>query len=86
MKYKAFALDLDGTLLVGEELPADNIKALQRAKAQGIEVMLATARWSQIAERTAQLMGISDLVIACSGAQVRDPKTGVDIFDHRRPA
>lgn len=85
MKYKAFALDLDGTLLVGEELPADNIKALQRAKAQGIEVMLATARWSQIAERTAQLMGISDLVIACSGAQVRDPKTGVDIFDHRLP-
>ena len=86
MRYKAFALDLDGTLLVGEDLPEANIQALQRAKQHGVEVMMATARWSQIAERTAQKMGISDLVIACSGAQVRDPASGQDIFDHRLPA
>ncbi|MFT7651321.1 MAG: Cof subfamily protein (haloacid dehalogenase superfamily) [Limisphaerales bacterium] len=85
MNYKAFALDLDGTLLVGEDLPEENIVALKRAKAAGIQIMMATARWSQIAERTAAKMGISDLVIACSGAQVRDPVSNQDIFDRRLP-
>ena len=85
-KPKAFAIDLDGTLLVGEEIPADNIAAIQRADAAGVHVMIATARWSQIAERIGDQLGIKNLIIACSGAQVRDTARGVDIFDHRLPA
>ena len=37
--YKAFALDLDGTLLVGEDLPEENIAALRRAHDAGVHVM-----------------------------------------------
>ena len=86
MNYKAFALDLDGTLLVGEDLPEANIAAIRRAHAAGVHVLIATARWSQIAQRIGDRMGIQDLVIACSGAQVRDMAAGRDIFDHRLPA
>ena len=31
MSYRAFAIDLDGTLLVGEHVPAENILALRAA-------------------------------------------------------
>ncbi len=86
MTYKAFAIDLDGTLLVGEDIPPQNIEAVRRAHDAGVHVMIATARWWQIAQRIGDQMGIQDLVIACSGAQVRDMATGRDIWDHRLPA
>lgn len=85
MSIKAFAIDLDGTLLVGEEIHPANITAIQRAHAAGIHVIIATARWSHIAGRIAAQMGIQDLVIACSGAQVRDMQKEIDVFDHRLP-
>ena len=85
MSYKAFAIDLDGTLLVGEEIHPDNFAAIKAAKGQGIEVMIATARWSQIAARIGDQLGIEDLIISCSGAQVRDRRTDRDVFDHRLP-
>ena len=50
----------------------------------GWSVVLATARWYQLAERTAQVLGLTDPVIACSGAEVR--RNGVDLFDVRLPA
>ncbi|NKC01708.1 MAG: Cof-type HAD-IIB family hydrolase [Pseudomonadales bacterium] len=84
-KYRAFAIDLDGTLLVGEELPSANIESLRRARDMGIKVMIATARWTHIAQRIADQIGIRDLIIACSGAQVYDPSRQLDIFDHRLP-
>lgn len=85
MSFKAFAIDLDGTLLVGENIHPDNFGAIKRAKEAGIEVMIATARWWHIAARIGQELGIRDLLIACSGAQVRDQNTGMDVFDHRLP-
>lgn len=84
--FKAFAIDLDGTLLVGEDVPEANVQALRRARDAGISVMIATARWTQIALRIARQIGISDLVIACSGAQVYDPSAKRDVFSHRLPA
>jgi len=84
MKFKALAIDLDGTLLVGEDLPEAHAKAVARASAAGLEIIIATARWRQMAERVGQQIGISKPVIACSGAQVFIPGTG-DIFDHRLP-
>lgn len=85
MKYKAYAIDLDGTLLVGEDIPPDNIAAVRRATAAGVHVMIATARWSQIAERIGEQLDVRGLVIACSGAQVRDVTRVEDIFDRRLP-
>lgn len=86
MAYAALALDLDGTLLVGEDLPAENLRALREARDAGYRVLIATARWRQMALRVAGEIGVTDPVIACSGAEVYDPATGEDVFDERLPA
>jgi hydroxymethylpyrimidine pyrophosphatase-like HAD family hydrolase len=85
MSFKALAIDLDGTLLVGEEIPQRNIDALQAAQAAGFTIIIATARWLPMATRVQSRIKISGPVIACSGAQVHIPETGKDIFDQRLP-
>ena len=39
MRFKALAIDLDGTLLTGDDIPADNIRAVRAARDRG------GARW-----------------------------------------
>lgn len=85
MNYRAFAIDLDGTLLAGEEVPQANIDALKAAIAEGIYVIIATARWKEKALEVQKLLGISNTLIACSGAQVYDPESGEDVFSARLP-
>lgn len=85
MTYKAFAIDLDGTLLIGEDLPEAHRIAVANAHAAGFEIIIATARWRQMAERIARQIGFQSPIIACSGAQVYIPDEG-DIFDYRLPA
>ena len=85
MPYKLLAIDLDGTLLVGEDLPPANREALREASAEGYHVVIATARWRQMAERVCAQIGVNTPVIACSGAQVFDPALGKDLFDYRLP-
>lgn len=82
MEYKALAIDLDGTLLIGESLPESQRSAVARAHAAGYEIIIATARWRQMAERVSRQIGFVKPIIACSGAQVHVPGKG-DIFDHR---
>jgi Cof subfamily protein (haloacid dehalogenase superfamily) len=85
MQFKALAIDLDGTLLVGEHLPDDNIQALRAARDAGYRIIIATARWKQMAQRVEAEIGIEGPAITCSGAQVYVPGVG-DIFDERLPA
>ncbi len=85
MKYKALAIDLDGTLLVGDDVPEENVEAIRAARDRGIKVIIATARWSQYALRIAGKLEIEGPIIACSGAQVHDASTGRDLFDARIP-
>ena len=85
MAYKALAIDLDGTLLVGEDLSPENRAAVQRAHEAGIEIIIATARWRQMAMGIAAQIGITKPIIACSGAEVFLPDENKDIFDHRLP-
>jgi len=85
MTYKALAFDLDGTLLIGEDLPPAHRQAVIDANAAGYEIIIATARWRQMAERIAAEIGIVAPIIACSGAQVYIPEEQRDIFDHRLP-
>ena len=85
MAFLAFAIDLDGTLLVGEHVPEENIQALQAAHKEGFQIIIATARWVQMAQRIEAEIGVKGPVIACSGAQVFDPISDRDIFDHRLP-
>ena len=85
--YRALALDLDGTLLGRDGSVSDgNRRAVKDAAGAGWHVVLATARWYQQAERIARDIGIVDPVIACSGAEVRRLRDGVDLFDRRLPA
>lgn len=85
MDYAALAIDLDGTLLVGEELPGVNAEAVRAASSAGLRIVIASARWSHYAVRLGKRLGISDPVIACSGAQVFDPDGPGDVFDRRLP-
>ncbi|MEM7099966.1 MAG: Cof-type HAD-IIB family hydrolase [Pseudomonadota bacterium] len=84
-QFKALALDLDGTTLVGEDLPVANKLALQEAAQAGYQIIVATARWIEMAQRVVQEVGHGAVAIACSGAQVKDLSTDADIFDHRLP-
>lgn len=85
MKYQALAFDLDGTLLVGEDLPLQNRDALRAAFRAGYRIIIATARWRQMAQRIQAEIGVSGPAITCSGAQVYCPDLGADIFDERLP-
>lgn len=82
--WRALAIDLDGTLLIGEDLPPEHRRAVAEAHAAGLEIIIATARWRQMAQRIASEIGIDKPIIACSGAQLFVPE-GHDIFDHRLP-
>ena len=86
MKYKALAFDLDGTLLIGEALPEPNRLAVRAAFEAGYRIIIATARWRQMAQRIEAQIGISGPAITCSGAQVYCPDIGGDVFDERLPA
>ena len=82
---KALAIDLDGTMLIGEDLPAENLAALRRAVAAGLTVFVATARWRHMAIDVAAQFDVHGPVIACSGAEVFDPRVDRDLFDERLP-
>ncbi|MFV0309257.1 MAG: HAD hydrolase family protein [Desertimonas sp.] len=84
---RGLALDLDGTLLRPDDSISDRDRAAVAAAIDaGWSVVLATARWYQLAERTAHQLGLADPVIACSGAEVRRLRDGVDLLDVRLPA
>jgi hypothetical protein len=87
MKFKALALDLDGTLLTSrEDISERNLHALAAARDAGLLIILASARWYQLAERVALQVGAAPPVVACSGAQVRRLDDGRDLLDVRLPA
>ena len=83
---KALAIDLDGTLLGPDgEMSERNRRALLDARKAGYEIILATARWYQLAEPVAEALELSGPVIACQGAEVRRLPQGVDLLDLRLP-
>ena len=87
LRYKALALDLDGTLLTSQESVSErNLRALEAARDAGMQIILASARWYQLAERIARQVHAAPPVVACSGAQVRRLDDGRDLMDVRLPA
>jgi hydroxymethylpyrimidine pyrophosphatase-like HAD family hydrolase len=83
---RAVALDLDGTLVSPDDSISErNRRAVQAAADAGWHVILATARWYQLAGRTADYLGLTGPAIACSGAEVRRLSDGTDLMDVRLP-
>ncbi|NNL84171.1 MAG: HAD family phosphatase [Myxococcales bacterium] len=86
MRWKALATDLDGTLLdAGGQLSARNREALRAAKAAGLGVILATARWYRLALPVAAELELDGPMIACQGAEVRRISDHRDLLDQRLP-
>jgi hydroxymethylpyrimidine pyrophosphatase-like HAD family hydrolase len=91
VSIRALAFDLDGTLLGPDERVSErNVAAVRAARAEGFDVIVATARWYQLAEQAAceldpEGLDIDGPVIACSGAQVRRLRDGIDLLDLRLP-
>jgi Cof subfamily protein (haloacid dehalogenase superfamily) len=62
------------------KLSEANGEALQKAMEQGVQVVLATARWYALALRTAVRLDIKTPLICCNGAIVRRPTDGVELL------
>jgi Cof subfamily protein (haloacid dehalogenase superfamily) len=86
MLHTALAIDLDGTLLIGNTLPDAESEALFRARSLGLEIIIATARWLDLAKPITDKLNLSSPIITCSGAQVYNPVTCQDLDDHRLPS
>ena len=86
MRYRALAVDLDGTLLHSDDrVTPRSLRALRAAEQAGLRIIIATARWYQLAERVAQEIEAKEPVIACAGAQVRRLADKHDLLDLRMP-
>ena len=75
-EYKLICIDLDGTLLGDRSaLSQYNIDAINKARAEGAIVCIASGRpYCQIAQYMA-MIGLDTPLVACNGAHVFDPKT-----------
>ena len=81
MTYKLIALDLDGTLLNSVlRLSDGNAEALKAAIDRGVQVVIATSRWYELALRTANRLGIETPIIASNGAIVKRPADGKELL------
>ncbi len=86
LKTRALAIDLDGTLMTPDDRVSERTaRALTAAREAGIEIVIATARWYQLAQRVADPLGLDGPIIACSGAEVRRLADGADLMDVRLP-
>lgn len=78
--YKLIALDMDGTLLnEAKEITQENYEAIQAAKANGKQVILATGRPLAGVQRYLEhldLVSDKDYVVAFNGALVQKTKSG----------
>jgi Cof subfamily protein (haloacid dehalogenase superfamily) len=80
--YKLVAIDLDGTLLnsYGEVSEATK-NALQKAKNQGVEIVLASGRPISSTESLAIELGVDNYLISGNGSAVFDIKNQKVIYD-----
>jgi len=86
VNFRGLAVDLDGTLLHSDDRVTErSLRALRAAEAAGLRIIIATARWYQLAKRVAHDIDAKEPVIACAGAQVRRLRDEHDLLDLRMP-
>lgn len=72
MKIKALAFDMDGTLLNKKhEISKENLKAIKKAKEQGMEIILASGRAPMRMEKFAKQLGVR-YIVCFNGSIVKD--------------
>lgn len=77
---RLIALDLDGTLLAPDSRVAPvDAEAVALAKERGVQIVLSTARWYGIAQRTAVKLGIATPLICFNGAHIQEPEGGEEL-------
>lgn len=69
---RLLAVDIDGTLLDSKfRIPEANLKSLQRARSQGVQICLVTGRRHTFASPIADLLGFDVCLISSNGAITR---------------
>ena len=72
MPYRLIALDLDGTVVIGGQLPTPTVRqAVAAAEASGVRVVLATGRPYPSALRYAEAFGLSNPILCFQGSLVK---------------
>lgn len=88
-EYKVIALDLDGTLTNSrKEVSPRNIKAIHKAAAKGVHVVLASGRPLPGIVPVAKEVGLFDVggyMLAYNGSQVVDCRTGESLIHRALP-
>ena len=75
---RIIAMDLDGTLVKGAQGVTPRVRrAIDDARAAGIEITIATGRMFRSARRFAEDLQVGLPIICYQGSLVRDPVTGV---------
>lgn len=83
---RLLALDLDGTLLdPNSRVSEADAEPLRAARDRGVHVVLSTARWYGVAQRTARKLELSTPIICLNGAHVREPEGGVELLHETIP-
>lgn len=89
LKYRALALDLDGTLTDNEKhIPADNIEAIQKAIDLGVTVILASGRSTLGMTGVAKELGLMErggIIAAYNGGKLIDCQINDTILEYELP-
>jgi len=87
LRYKLLALDVDGTLLTSRAtVSPGTLSALDRARAHGMAVTLATGRRLATAWPLADQLGIALPLILQGGAQIVDAGTATVLYSNPLPS
>jgi hydroxymethylpyrimidine pyrophosphatase-like HAD family hydrolase len=76
MRYRALAVDYDGTLATDGIVASETVAALERWRASGRKVVLNTGRQIDDLRRVCPRLDVVDRVVAENGAIVFDPADG----------
>ena len=76
MSYKLVAIDVDGTLINNDyKIPPYNKEVIKQLYSEGVQFVIASGRNDWHVKGYVDELGISNLVIGCNGAQVRNLKS-----------
>src|SRR5260370_11548346 len=76
MRYLAVACDYDGTVAKDGTVDPETIASLERTKASGRSLILATGRELEDLAQVFPAVGLFDRVVGENGAIVHDPRAG----------